>query len=48
MKIRDVQSYVLRHELPAAEVFGSAKGWHAVRQALLVEITTEERPLGCR
>ncbi len=42
MKIRDVQSYVLRHELPAAEVFGSAKGWHAVRQALLVEITTED------
>ena len=39
MKIRDVQSHVLR---PAAEVFGSAKGWHTVRQALLVEITTED------
>lgn len=26
MKIRDVQTLVLRHELPPAEVFGSAKG----------------------
>lgn len=28
MKICDVQTRVLRHELAPAEVFGSAKGWH--------------------
>jgi D-galactarolactone cycloisomerase len=42
MKIRDIQSHALCHELPPAEVFGSGKGWHAVRQALLVEIITDE------
>lgn len=42
MKIRDVSAYVLRHELPEADVFGSSKGWHTVRQALLVEIVTED------
>lgn len=36
MKIREVRTHVLRHELPEAEVFGSSKGWHATRQALLV------------
>jgi D-galactarolactone cycloisomerase len=42
MKIREVTSYVLRHPLPEAEVFGSSKGWHTVRQALVVEVTTDE------
>lgn len=42
MKIRDVRCHVVRHPLPEAEVFGSSKGWHTVRQALLVEIVTED------
>src|SRR5207249_3024217 len=42
MKIREIRTWVLRHELPEAEVFGSSKGWHTVRQALVVEILTEE------
>lgn len=42
MKIREVKSYVLRHELPEVEVFGSSKGWHTVRQALVVEIVTDD------
>lgn len=42
MKIREVRTHVLRHVLPDAQVFASAKGWHAVRQALLVEIVTDE------
>jgi D-galactarolactone cycloisomerase len=42
MKIREVRTYVLRHPLPEAEVFGSSKGWHTVRQALLVEIVSDE------
>ena len=42
MKIREVRSYVLKHPLPEAEIFGSSKGWHTVRQALLVEILTDE------
>jgi len=42
MKIREVKSHVLRHALPEAEVFGSSKGWHTVRQALVVEIVTDE------
>lgn len=33
MKIRDLQSHVLRHPLPPAKVFGSSKGRHTVRQA---------------
>src|SRR5947199_323047 len=40
MKIREVRTWVLRHELPEAEVFGSSKGWHTARQALVVEILT--------
>src|SRR5438876_806133 len=42
MKIREIRTWVLRHELPEAEVFGSSKGWHTVRQALVVEILTED------
>ncbi len=42
MKTREIRSYVPRHELPEAQVFGSSKGWRTVRQALLVEITTDE------
>jgi len=42
MKIREVRTWVLRHELPEAEVFGSSKGWHTARQALVVEILTED------
>jgi D-galactarolactone cycloisomerase len=42
MKIREVRSHLLRHALPEAEVFASAKGWHAVRQALVVEIVTDD------
>lgn len=42
MKIQAVHAYALRHALPEAEVFGSSKGWHAVRQALLVEIVTDD------
>ncbi len=42
MKIREVRTHMLRHELPEAEIFGSSKGWHAARQALLVEIVTDD------
>src|SRR5256886_6093966 len=42
MKIREVRTWVLRHELPEIDVFGSSKGWHTVRQALVVEILTED------
>lgn len=42
MKIREVHSYVLRHPLPEAQVFGSSKGWHTVRQALVVEVVSDE------
>lgn len=42
MKIREITSHVLRHPRPEAEVFGSSKGWHSVRQALVVEIVTDE------
>src|SRR5256885_15166403 len=42
MKIREVRTWVLRHELPEVDVFGSSKGWHTVRQALVVEILTED------
>ena len=42
MKIREVRTYVLKHPLPEVEVFASSKGWHTVRQALLVEIVTDE------
>ena len=42
MKIREVKTYVLKHQLPEAEVFASSKGWYAARQALLVEIVTDE------
>ena len=42
MKIRDVRTHVLRYELSDAEVFGSSKGFRRDRQALLVEITTDE------
>src|SRR5213596_1438166 len=42
MKIREVRTWVLRHELPEADVFGSSKGWHTARQALVVEILTED------
>lgn len=42
MKIRDVHTYVLRHELPEPEAFASSKGWHTVRHALLVEVVTED------
>src|SRR6184192_783016 len=38
MKIREIRTWVLRHELPEAEVFGSSKGWHTVRQALVDEV----------
>ncbi len=33
MKIRDLQSHVLRQPLPPAEEFGSSRGWKSVRQA---------------
>src|SRR2546428_6462398 len=46
MKIREVRTWVLRHELPEIDVFGSSKGWHTVRQALVVEILTEDGPAG--
>ena len=42
MKIREVRTHLLRHTLPEAEVFGSSKGWHTVRQALIVEVVTDE------
>src|SRR5438094_5554683 len=42
MKIREIRTWVLRHELPESEVFGSSKGWHTVRQALVFEILTED------
>src|SRR2546428_11821049 len=42
MKIREIRTWVLRHELPEAGVFASSKGWHTVRQALVVEILTED------
>jgi D-galactarolactone cycloisomerase len=42
MKIRDVHTYLLRHELTDEEAFAGAKGWHAARQALLVEIITDD------
>ncbi len=42
MRIREVRTWVLRHELPEIDVFGSSKGWHTVRQALVVEILTED------
>jgi D-galactarolactone cycloisomerase len=46
MKIREVKSHVLKHPLPEAEVFGSSKGWHTVRQALVVEILTDDGLVG--
>jgi D-galactarolactone cycloisomerase len=42
MKIREVRTYSLKHTLPEAEVFGSSRAWYAARQALVVEITTDE------
>lgn len=42
MKIRDVHTYALRHELTSDEEFAGAKGWHTARQALLVEIMTDD------
>ncbi|MBI4245795.1 MAG: mandelate racemase/muconate lactonizing enzyme family protein [Candidatus Rokubacteria bacterium] len=42
MKIREVRSYVLKHPLPEAEVFGSSKSWYTARQALVIEIVTDE------
>jgi D-galactarolactone cycloisomerase len=41
MKIREVRTHLLRHELPESEVFGSSKGWHTVRQALIVEVVAD-------
>jgi D-galactarolactone cycloisomerase len=46
MKICEVKSHVLKHPLPEAEVFGSSKGWHTVRQALVVEILTDDGLVG--
>ncbi len=46
MKIREVRSWVLEHPLPEAEVFGSSKGWHTVRQALVVEIVADDGTSG--
>ena len=42
MKIREVRSHLLKHALPDDQVFGSSKGWHTVRQSLVVEIVTDE------
>src|SRR3954467_4638863 len=42
MKIRDVRTYVLRYEMSAAESFASSKGYRQDRQALLVELITDE------
>lgn len=42
MKIRDVHTYWLRHDLTDDEAFAGAKGWHTARQALLVEIVTDD------
>jgi D-galactarolactone cycloisomerase len=42
VKIRNVSTYLLRHELTDAEAFAGAKGWHRARQALLVEIVTDD------
>jgi D-galactarolactone cycloisomerase len=42
VRIRDVHTYTLRHELTADEAFAGAKGWHTARQALLVEIVTDD------
>ena len=42
MKIRDVRTHLLRHPLPEDQVFGSSKGWHTVRQSLIVEIATDD------
>jgi D-galactarolactone cycloisomerase len=42
MKIREVKTYVLKHALAEAEVFASSKGWHTVRQALIVEVVTDD------
>src|SRR5437762_10060335 len=46
MKIRDVHTYVLRHELPPDQAFAGAKGWHNARHALLVEIVTDDGQSG--
>ena len=42
MKIREVRSHLLKHPLPEDQVFGSSKGWHTVRQSLVVEIVTDD------
>jgi D-galactarolactone cycloisomerase len=42
MKIREVRTYALKHSLPEAEVFGSSRAWYTARQALVVEIVTDE------
>jgi len=42
VKIREVRTYALRHELTPDEAFAGAKGWHTARQALLVEIVTDD------
>ena len=42
MQIRAVRTYALRHELTSDEAFAGAKGWHTARQALLVEIATDD------
>ncbi|HZR99718.1 MAG TPA: mandelate racemase/muconate lactonizing enzyme family protein [Chloroflexota bacterium] len=42
MQIREVRTYALRHELTPDEAFAGAKGWHTARQALLVEIVTDD------
>src|SRR5919202_525689 len=42
MRIREVRTYALRHELTSDEAFAGAKGWHTARQALLVEIVTDD------
>ncbi|HEY7062605.1 MAG TPA: mandelate racemase/muconate lactonizing enzyme family protein [Chloroflexota bacterium] len=42
MKITDVRTYALRHELTPDEAFAGAKGWHNARQWVLVEILTDD------
>jgi D-galactarolactone cycloisomerase len=42
MKIRDVRTHVLRHELSEAEFFASSKSVHRQRHSLLVEVVTDE------
>jgi len=39
---RHLKTYVVKHPLPEAEVFASSRGWHIVRQALIVEVVSDD------